>query len=270
MLESARIAVEEIRLAMPLIKTIRGKIWIADQRRDKNKPTALLIHGAGGSHLSFPVALRKHSSFESILVDLPGHGGSDGSGRGRIADYAEDVLALMDTLQIDTAIVTGHSMGGAVAQWLALNHGERVSGLILIGSGARLPVNPALIKSIVADTEATIQNLLRWMWSKNAPADMKAQSAAIMRETDPSVMQGDFIACDNFEVRGRLAKIEAPTLIIAGEKDKMTPLSLSEELAQGIAQSRLVVIRDAGHMMLLEKAAETAEAIRGWLDQDKG
>ena len=180
-------------------------------------PAAVLIHGAGGSHLSFPAELRQLQSFAPILVDLPGHGASAGPGRDSIADYALDIVALLDALELETAIALGHSMGGAIAQWLALEHADRVSAIVLAGSGARLPVNQELITDIVADAPATIRAIVRWMWSKEATEDLRRQSADIMRATDPSVVQADFIACDNFDVSRRLADIAIPTLILAGE-----------------------------------------------------
>lgn len=250
---------------MPQIRTARGSLWIADHRRGSEAPAALFIHGAGGSHLSFPAALRQLRSISPILVDLPGHGVSAGPGRSSIADYALDIVALLDALAIDSAIVLGHSMGGAIAQWLALEYAARVSALVLAGSGPRLPVNPALISGIVEDPQATISNLVRWMWAKQAPADSKQQSADIMLATDPAVIRGDFLACDSFDVSRRLAEIAVPTLILAGEQDKMTPLALSRELSRGIAESELAILPNAGHMMLLEQPERSAEFIDAWL-----
>ena len=164
---------------MPGVNTSRGRLWIADHRRQRQRPAALFIHGAGGSHLSFPAALRQLPSISPILVDLPGHGRSPGAGRASIADYALDIVALLDALAIDSAIMLGHSMGGAVAQWLALEHAARVDALVLAGTGARLPVNPALIQGVIDDPGATISSIVRWMWARQAPDHLKRQTAEI-------------------------------------------------------------------------------------------
>ena len=252
---------------MPGVDTARGRLWIADHRRQPDQPTALFIHGAGGSHLSFPAALRQLPAIAPILVDLPGHGASAGPGRASVADYALDIVALLDALSIDSVIVLGHSMGGAIAQWLALEHAARTDALVLAGTGPRLPVNPALITGIVEASEATISGIVRWMWSKQAAEDLKQQSADIMLATEPTVIQADFMACDRFDVSLRLADIAVPTLILAGESDKMTPLSLSQALARGIAGSELAVVGDAGHMMLLEQPDHSAELMAAWLER---
>lgn len=251
---------------MPDVTTSRGRLWITDHRRKPERPAAIFIHGAGGSRLNFPAALRKMPSIAPILVDLPGHGHSPGAGRASIAEYALDIVALLEALAIDSAILLGHSMGGAIAQWLALEHAARVDALVLAGTGARLPVNPTLIKGIIDDSDATINNIVRWMWARQAPADLKRQSAEIMLATAPNDIQADFIACDSFDVSMRLGEIARPTLILAGESDKMTPLSLSRELARGVAGSELAVIPKAGHMMLLEQPEKSAELIAAWLD----
>lgn len=250
---------------MPQVKTARGDFWIADHRGKSQAPAAVFIHGAGGSHLSFPAALRQLPSLAPLLVDLPGHGASVGPGRRSIADYALDIVALLDALALEQVVVLGHSMGGAIAQWLALEHAERISAAILAGTGARLRVNPALIAGVVARPEATISTVLRWMWSKQAAEELKQQSANIMLATDPTVIQGDFLACDSFDVSGRLAQIALPTLILAGEQDKMTPPALSQELERGIPNSELALLAQAGHMLLMEKPERSAELIDAWL-----
>ena len=250
---------------MPVIETARGKIWAALHSRYDHAPPAIFIHGAGGTHQSFPASLRQLRSIRPILMDLPGHGGSAGAGRQSIADYTLDVVALMDALAIDSAIVLGHSMGGAIAQQLALDHPMRVRALALVATGARLPVNPALISGIVRDTDGAINSLSRWMWTRNAPADVVAETARIMRGTPPDVIQGDLIACAKFDVGNRLRSISSPTLILAADKDKMTPSALSEELKAGITGSELAVVAKAGHMLQLEQPDFTADVIDQWL-----
>ncbi len=250
---------------MPIINTARGEIWFAGQRSRRAAPTAILLHGAGGSHLSFADELRRLAAWQAILPDLPGHGRSAGAGHSQIADYALDMLALLDALEIESALLVGHSMGGAIAQWLALEHGDRVDGLVLLCTGARLPVNPALIEAIVAQPAATIKGLLRWMWSPNAPRELVAASAAILQGTEPAVIQRDFLACAQFDMRARLPEIHAPTLVIAGAADKMTPHRLGQELAAQINDAKLLTLAGGSHMAHLEAPSATASAIGDWL-----
>lgn len=252
---------------MPTIETKRGRFWIANHRHDKSQLTSIVIHGAGGSHLSFPKELRHLKSANAIFPDLSGHGRSSGDGHQTIADYADDMLALLDILSIPEAVLMGHSMGGAIAQWLALEYPDRIHALVLMGSGAKLRVNPSLIEGIINDTETTIEQVNRWMWSKNVPDNFREKSIEMMKQLDPKTIQGDYIACDTFDVTHRLSQITMPTLIIAGEHDKMTPPQLSMDITDRIPNSELVIIPDGSHMMMLEKPNETTQTIDNWLNR---
>ena len=148
------------------------------------------------------------------------------------------IVALLDALALETAIVLGHSMGGAIAQWLALDHPERISAAILAGTGARLAVKSGADRGHRGRSAGDHQQYPRAGCGQNRRReDLKQQSEEIMLATDPLVIEGDFVACDKFDVSLRLAEIDLPTLILAGETDKMTPPALSQELAEGIHNS---------------------------------
>jgi pimeloyl-ACP methyl ester carboxylesterase len=80
------------------------------------------------------------------------------------------------------------------------------------------------------------------------------------------VLLGDFTACDRFDVMERLGEIEAPTLVVAGSADQLTAAKYARFLAKRIADARLVIIEGAGHMMMLERPIETAEAVQDFLN----
>src|SRR5271157_2256127 len=121
--------------------------YIAHEANNHSRPPVILIHGAGGSHLSWPPHLRRLHDQRMFALDLPAHGKSEGIGRHAIEDYVHDVLEFMSELKIYSAILVGHSMGSAVALSAAIHFPERVTALGLIGSGARLRVAPALLQS---------------------------------------------------------------------------------------------------------------------------
>ena len=106
----------------------------------------VLIHGAGGSHLHWGVAVRTLPEGDVYALDLPGHGRSAGSGRTTVAQYASWVIRLLDALGIERAVMAGHSMGGAIAQTAALEFPEGVRGLVLVGTGSRLRVVPSILE----------------------------------------------------------------------------------------------------------------------------
>lgn len=241
--------------------TIPINIWYADHRRETDPPTLLLIHGAAGSHLDWSAALRKRNA---LVPDLPGHGKSGGAGHDSVAAYAADMVAFMDRMGLDRAIIAGHSMGGAIAQTMALDFPDRVRGLILIGTGAYLPVNPEILR--VKDAQAEVGALLKkWMWAKSVPETIRQRGFELFMQTPADVTYGDYVACDTFDVRTRLPEISAPTLVIGGTADKMTPLAYSESLADAVPNATLVTIPDGGHMMALEQPERVADAVDTWL-----
>ena len=112
------------------------------------RKTLILIHGAGGDHLSWPTQLRRLSGYRVYTPDLPGHGKSKGHGLQRISAYGEVVLEWMRKLELPKVVLGGHSMGGAIALWMAINHPELIHGMVLMSTGARLPVNLSLIEEL--------------------------------------------------------------------------------------------------------------------------
>jgi len=82
---------------------------------------------------------------------------------------------------------------------------------------------------------------------------------------NPRVVWGDFAACDRFDIRERVGEITAPTLVITGSEDRMTPPKFGQWLAERIPGARFVLVEGAGHMVMLEKPDQVASAVREWL-----
>ncbi len=107
----------------------------------------LYVHGTGcNSEVWMPHMQAIAEAHATVAIDLPGHGGSPGRGFRGIADYAYFVVELARTLGWDRFVMVGHSMGGAIALLTALHHPELLDGLVLVDTGARLRVSPALLR----------------------------------------------------------------------------------------------------------------------------
>ena len=148
-------------------------------------------------------------------IDLPGHGRSQPPGRSSIDDYADDVAALLKQQKFKQAILIGHSMGGAIAQTLALNHPEIVAGLVLIGTGARLPVSDLILEKTVTDFAVVTHFVTQYSWSPDAPAPLKQKAHDVLVQTPPDVLHSDFMACNAFNMIDQLGKIDVPLCVIA-------------------------------------------------------
>jgi pimeloyl-ACP methyl ester carboxylesterase len=247
---------------MPYAELDTGKLFYAQSRgRGPDAPTLVLIHGAGGSHLHWPGELRRLPEATVYALDLPGHGRSDGPGCDSIVAYVAALIGFLDATGTERAVLVGHSMGGAISQMTALTHPGRVAGLVLVGTGARLRVAPAILEGILDDFDAAIDLVTRFAWAKDAPQELTRRGRQMMAQTPPEVMHGDFAACDAFDVLQRLGEIDAPTLVITGTADLLTPHKYGAFLAEHIPNARLVTVEGGGHMMALEQPGPVAGAV---------
>ncbi|MGD8968887.1 MAG: alpha/beta hydrolase [Anaerolineae bacterium] len=242
-----------------------GEVFSAVKRGPKDGPLLVLVHGAGGSRLHWPSRLRRMPDATVYTLDLPGHARSKGDGCETIDCYVEAVVAFLDAVAVDQAVIVGHSMGGAIGQALALKASERVSALVLVGTGARLRVAPAILEGIKDDFEETIGLITRYAWSPDADPSLMELGRDALRETGAGVLLGDFVACDRFDIMDRLAEISVPTLVIGGSADKLTPLKYAHYLAENIPDARLVTVEGAGHMVMLEQPEQVTDAVKGFV-----
>jgi pimeloyl-ACP methyl ester carboxylesterase len=231
------------------------------------KPNVVLIHGAGGNYLYWPPEVRRLLGYRVYALDLPGHGKSEGRGHQSISMYAESVLHWMEELELFAAVFVGHSMGSGVVISLALDHPLHVAGLGLIGAGARLRVNPDLLESSASPTTFynAVETVVSWSFCEKSPPRMLELAAQRMEETRPSVLHGDFLACDDFDASERIAEIRKPALVLCGAEDKMTPQRSAQFLASSMPNAQLEIIPDAGHMVMLEQPQAVASALERFL-----
>lgn len=243
--------------------TAAGMYYFRSKQGVKTKPAIVLIHGAGGDHLHWPYNLRRLGDYRVFAPDLPGHGKSAGIGEQTIKGYADAIVRWLDDIGIAWAVFVGHSMGGAIALTLALEHPEYVTGLGLVSTGARLAVNPDLLEqlSVPASAETAVKQIVKWSYSKNVDKSLVKQVQKRFLETRPAVTHGDFVACDAFDATERLGEIKVPACVLCGTEDKMTPTALSEDLAARIPQASLTLVPEAGHMVMLEKPDAVSKAM---------
>jgi pimeloyl-ACP methyl ester carboxylesterase len=212
----------------------------------------LLLHGAGGNGLGWFMQKQLLGRERFLLApDLPAHGRSTGKPPESIEEHVPFVLGLLDALGLKTVDVVGHSMGGAIALALTLAQPKRVRRLVLIGSGARLPVPDAAVDLVRRDPEEALDALIEWIFTPLAPQEFVRN---VMDQMDFACALPDFLACRRFDVSARLGEIAAQAAVIVGADDRLTPPALSRELAAGIQGAVYHEIEGAGHLPMLEKA----------------
>jgi pimeloyl-ACP methyl ester carboxylesterase len=126
-------------------------------------------------------------------------------------------------------------------------------------------VAPAILEGIRSDFEGIVQLITRFAWSPDAAPPLTELGRQALREAGPDVLWADFTACDQFDVMERLGEIEVPTLVIGGRADQLTPVKYTRFLGEHIPGASMVIIEDAGHMVMLERPAEAAEALGEFL-----
>lgn len=235
-------------------------------------PTVVFVHGAGGAQEQWRFQLRNLGSRRNTLaVDLRGHGESQGDGSRTIEDYRDFVRDLLDALGITRTVLAGHSMGGGIVQSFALTYPDRLAALVLVGTGARLRVHPDIFASVRrGDMEEAGRLISRWAYSQAALPATLAQGAEAFAKNKASILEGDFLACDAFDVMQEISAIQVPTLVICGEDDRLTPMKYAQFLQQGIPRARLATVPGAGHMVMLEKPMELNRILTAFLEEHLG
>ena len=250
---------------MPYLALGDEQIFYALHRNDPAGTRIVLIHGAGENHLIWPAGLRRLPNSVVYALDLPGHGKSNGNGRRTIEAYVDWLKEVCDALQIARPILAGHSMGGAIAQQFALTYPAQTSGLILIATSARLRVSPQLLELAQTEWAAACDWVTDWEWGPLVSDPIKQLGKQELLKVNPEIALQDYLGCDAFDLRARVGAIAVPTLVVAGEADRMTPWKHVASLARQIPDAQLITVPQAGHMVMLEAAQLVTDAISSFV-----
>jgi non-heme chloroperoxidase len=243
----------------------------------------LFLHGLSDSCHSFETVLAHlPATVRAVVPSQRGHGDASAPESYRLSDFASDLESLMDALALDRAILVGHSMGTAVAQRFAIDHPDRVLGLVLVGAFAALARNP----DCVAFGETSIAPLS----DPIDPAFVRAFQESTLARPVPKAFL-DRVVAESLKVPARvwtaawseliatdltpdLSRIAGPTLLVWGDRDEMMLRAEQEILLRSIPATRLVIFAGAGHAPHWEEperfAALIAEFARAVVQADPG
>jgi len=246
------------------------------ERHGRGEPVLLISGFALSSAVFEPVLALYTDRFECLLYDNRGAGRSEAPLHPTsMPELAADAAGLLTALGHDSAHVYGVSMGGMVAQELAISFPERVRGLVL---AATTPGGPrALWPSLrewgalgggVARTRSLAGALFSERFRREHPERVRELLRYFARHRATS--RGawwHWWAVAYHDTVSRLGEIQAPTLVLHGGEDALTPLGNAELLAERIPDAELVVIPGAGHAFPLERPEESARAVMEWMDR---
>ncbi len=245
---------------------VRIACWIHDTDFTSDRRSLFFIHGSGGDHTAWNGQLAAFGDrFNVVAVDLPGHGKSGGAGEEAVEAYMAWVRDTITAFKLPRPVLVGHSLGAAISLTLALKHGNEIAGIVPVGGGLRMPVNPAILAGLESNPEPILQMAAQIAVAKRNRERVSPLLIESLSAVNPRVMRGDFLACDRLDLIEAAGRIAVPTLVICGAEDKMTPPALSQAIAEKIPGARLALVEGAGHMVMLEDPVAFNSALAGFL-----
>jgi pimeloyl-ACP methyl ester carboxylesterase len=238
---------------------------------DPRLPVVVLLHGAALDHSiwHYPSRYLAHHGYGVLAVDLPGHGRSPGAVRATVEELADWAAAFIEAACVERAHVVGHSLGSLVALDTAIRHPGRVATLSLLGTSVPMPVGEAFLAAARDDSPAAFDMQAVWGHARHVALAASAipglslagASRQLVARAHPGVQHADLAACHAYSPPiGAIRALAAPTLVVAGRRDQMTPLKAGQALAKEIPNAKFVAL-DTGHAMTLEAPREVLLAL---------
>ena len=236
---------------------------------EADAPAVVFVHGAGLDHSVWVMPGRYFArhGYRVFAPDLPGHGRSEGPAFDSIDAMADWLAAFLDAVEVTEAAVVGHSMGSLVAYAFAARFPERTRKLVLLGVSVPMAVTDALLDAAQDNAHAAIDMANTWSHSSrgrvgandNPGVWMLGVGQRLIERSAPGVYHAGFVACSSFRPDAH-DSIAAETLVMVAEADQMTPASRGIEVAEHLADARVVRLA-SGHSMLSEQPNQVLDAL---------
>lgn len=280
----------ELFACRAILNTLNLSLFIYDKKNNHTQPVIILIHGLGDDadtwrHVLIPLA----SSYRVIALDLPGFARSDKPETDYSLSYfSKVILSMMDELGIHRAILVGNSLGAMIAQHIALNHLERVVGLVLVDGALITPYQHLDLKNLLFLTPFVGE----WLYTRLRKDPQKAfeslrpyyASFDLLPESDKTFLfkrvnqrvwndhqrrayfstirnTAGYLLKKRQNLKARISDSLIPTLIIWGENDRIIPVSNAHHLVGIHQNARLILIPNSGHLPHQEQPSAFVEAI---------
>lgn len=236
----------------------------------------LFLHGFFGDARVWRRQFELADDYRLVAWDAPGCGGSSPPAQTyRMGDYAERLAGFIDALGIEQPHLVGNSFGGALALALAALHPGKVRSLTLIGAYAGWSGSfsahtvAARVASSLPDLalphDLVVKKWLPGFVTSSASEQLCDELTSIIADFNPEGMRPMILALAEADLRQALPRIELPTLLVWGDQDVRSPLSVANDLQSQISQSKLVVLPGAGHLTQMEAADRFNSELRAFL-----
>jgi 3-oxoadipate enol-lactonase len=237
-------------------------------------PTIVMVNSLGTDlRMWDPQVALLSRSFRVVRFDCRGHGASEvPTGPYTIERFGHDLLALLDTLQIERAHICGLSLGGMVALWFAARYPERIMSAVFANTAAQIGTAELWSARMHAVSEGGMSAIRDAVLARFLSEEFRRRHPAVVRQiggmieaTNPNGYMGACAVLRDTDLRERLAAIHVPALILASTLDESTPLSQARELHSAIAGSTLEVLSEAAHLSNVEQPEKFSQYLLAFL-----
>jgi len=233
---------------------------------DPARATIVFIHGAGGTGNFWQAQVEGLAERANTLaIDLPGHGRSEGDGEDTIEGYARSVIDFMKWIDVPNPIPCGLSMGGAITLQLLFDCPKLLRAGVLLSTGARLKVAPMIFEALETDYNGYLTMFCEIIASPKTDSEIIRRWRENTARCKPEVTLRDFKACNRFDVMQLLGSIQLPVLVVSAEDDQLTPTKYGEYLKNNLPMARGTHFMEAGHILPMEKPEQFIQAIEKFL-----
>jgi pimeloyl-ACP methyl ester carboxylesterase len=232
---------------------------------DATKPTIVMVHGVLNDHSVWILQSRylAHHGWNVLALDLPGHCRSGGAPASSVEEAADWVLALLDAVGVQKAVLMGHSLGSLIALEAAARAPTRISQLVLVGCAFPMRVAPALLEASLDAPQKALDMVNVFSRSTLAPppsalgpgtwvfgASMALGKKVLASNQDVNLFHTGFVACDRYaNGEAAMEQVTCPTLFVLGEVDQMTPPKAAQSLVGRALQGQVVLLPGGHHQM---------------------
>ncbi len=201
--------------------------------------------------------------YKVIVYDHRGHGKSDKPEKDySIQTLSNDLYSLIQKLNLEKVTIIGLSMGGMTAMVFALDHPEKVSRLVLVGTTAKMSFSMRVqiwIMMHIFPYKSFARGVIDAKYNKPSEQVIKEAMDRALRTPKHAAYECSLEFTKNYDIRDRVSKIKVPTLIIVGDKDNITPVDMSQYLNREIEGSKLQIMPNSKHMPMIDKVKELNE-----------
>lgn len=239
---------------------------------DPSRPSIAFVHGGGLDHCVWMLQSRylAHHGYNTLALDLPGHGRSAGTPPGSIEHMADWTVRAIDALGVEKFAVAGHSMGALVALEVAARTGERTMLAVLLGISVPMPVTDLLLSAAKANDHAAFDMVNLWGHGYTAQIGgnpspgmwMTGGAVRLLERSAPGVLHNDLNACNSYTAGLESAKkIASRVHVILGKNDIMASPKAAKAVISALSDVRVTELPNCGHMLMSEQPDRVLEAM---------